>query len=234
MASGSYGGDGTNGIGTGPVGFNAWDKWQLGWLTPGRRPAQRTARASSSSGRRRRTTSRRAAVFAKLPPSRRRSRSASRPSAHARVVLGHGRRLQGGSRPDGRRPGRHDHPHVQDVVRGGARLRLRVPPGLHRRRTDVGQPRGVHRDFGRERRRRLRLLVDSGGADVDRRRRRASRRTPARRSRSGSSTWAIPASPAAASRSTTSRSRTALRRSSRTTSRAQTTTAGRRTTSARS
>src|SRR4051794_41982390 len=34
MASGSYGGDGTNGIGNRPVGFNAWDKWQLGWLTP--------------------------------------------------------------------------------------------------------------------------------------------------------------------------------------------------------
>jgi immune inhibitor A len=34
MAAGSYGGDGTNGIGNKPVDFNAWDKWQLGWLDP--------------------------------------------------------------------------------------------------------------------------------------------------------------------------------------------------------
>src|SRR5215210_5873149 len=34
MASGSYGGDGTNGIGNRPVDFDAWDKWQLGCLNP--------------------------------------------------------------------------------------------------------------------------------------------------------------------------------------------------------
>ena len=32
MASGSYGGDGTNGIGNWPIHFDAWDKFQLGWL----------------------------------------------------------------------------------------------------------------------------------------------------------------------------------------------------------
>ena len=32
MASGSYGGDNTNGIGNKPVDFDAWDKFQLGWL----------------------------------------------------------------------------------------------------------------------------------------------------------------------------------------------------------
>jgi immune inhibitor A len=32
MASGSYGGDGSNGIGNWPIHFNAWDKFQLGWL----------------------------------------------------------------------------------------------------------------------------------------------------------------------------------------------------------
>jgi immune inhibitor A len=32
MASGSYGNDSTNGIGNKPVDFNAWDKFQLGWL----------------------------------------------------------------------------------------------------------------------------------------------------------------------------------------------------------
>jgi len=34
MSAGSYGSDGTNGIGNRPVDFNAWDKWQLGWLDP--------------------------------------------------------------------------------------------------------------------------------------------------------------------------------------------------------
>jgi immune inhibitor A len=32
MSSGSYGNDNTNGIGNRPVDFNAWDKFQLGWL----------------------------------------------------------------------------------------------------------------------------------------------------------------------------------------------------------
>jgi immune inhibitor A len=32
MSSGSYGGDGKNGIGNWPIGFSAWDKFQLGWL----------------------------------------------------------------------------------------------------------------------------------------------------------------------------------------------------------
>ncbi|HET7045554.1 MAG TPA: immune inhibitor A domain-containing protein [Gaiellaceae bacterium] len=32
MSSGSYGADGTNGIGNWPIGFSAWDKFQLGWL----------------------------------------------------------------------------------------------------------------------------------------------------------------------------------------------------------
>ncbi|MGZ4310212.1 MAG: M6 family metalloprotease domain-containing protein [Gaiellaceae bacterium] len=32
MSSGSYGNDNTNGIGNAPVDFNAWDKFQLGWL----------------------------------------------------------------------------------------------------------------------------------------------------------------------------------------------------------
>ena len=32
MSSGSYGGDNSNGIGNWPIHFNAWDKFQLGWL----------------------------------------------------------------------------------------------------------------------------------------------------------------------------------------------------------
>jgi immune inhibitor A len=32
MSSGSYGNDGTEDIGSKPIGFNAWDKFQLGWL----------------------------------------------------------------------------------------------------------------------------------------------------------------------------------------------------------
>ena len=32
MSSGSYGNDGTQDIGSRPIGFNAWDKLQLGWL----------------------------------------------------------------------------------------------------------------------------------------------------------------------------------------------------------
>jgi immune inhibitor A len=47
MSQGSYGNDGTNGLGNRPVDFNAWDKLQLGWLNfttvdPFAQPGRRT------------------------------------------------------------------------------------------------------------------------------------------------------------------------------------------------
>ncbi len=54
MSQGSYGNDGTNGIGNRPVDFDSWDKLQLGWLNfktvdPFANP--RTQERASASGR---------------------------------------------------------------------------------------------------------------------------------------------------------------------------------------
>ena len=78
MASGSYGGDGTNGIGNRPVDFNAWDKWQLGWLDPQVVDPLKDGKTELKLGPAEANTKQAQAAFVKLPPSRRRSRSACR------------------------------------------------------------------------------------------------------------------------------------------------------------
>jgi immune inhibitor A len=67
MASGSYGGDNTNGIGNRPVDFNAWDKWQLGWLTPQVVDPLKDGKSEIKLGPAEYSTKQAQAVFAKLP-----------------------------------------------------------------------------------------------------------------------------------------------------------------------
>lgn len=67
MASGSYGGDGTNGIGNKPVDFNAWDKWQLGWLDPLQVDPLKNGKSEIKLGPAEASTKKAQAVFAKLP-----------------------------------------------------------------------------------------------------------------------------------------------------------------------
>ncbi len=68
MASGSYGNDGTNGIGNRPVSFDAWDKWQLGWLTPQVVDPLANGKSELKLGPQEANNKQAAAVFAKLPP----------------------------------------------------------------------------------------------------------------------------------------------------------------------
>jgi immune inhibitor A len=67
MASGSYGGDNTNGIGNRPVDFDAWDKWQLGWLTPQVVDPLANGKTEVKLGPAEANTKQAQAVFAKLP-----------------------------------------------------------------------------------------------------------------------------------------------------------------------
>jgi immune inhibitor A len=67
MSSGSYGGDGTNGIGNRPVDFDAWDKWQLGWLTPQQVDPLNDGKTQIKLGPMEAYTKQAQAVFAKLP-----------------------------------------------------------------------------------------------------------------------------------------------------------------------
>jgi immune inhibitor A len=67
MASGSYGGDGTNGIGNKPVDFNAWDKWQLGWLDPLKVDPLANGKSEVKLGPEEAATKKPQAVFVNLP-----------------------------------------------------------------------------------------------------------------------------------------------------------------------
>jgi immune inhibitor A len=67
MSSGSYGGDNTNGIGNRPVDFDAWDKWQLGWLTPQVVDPLNDGKSQIKLGPVEASTKQAQAVFAKLP-----------------------------------------------------------------------------------------------------------------------------------------------------------------------
>jgi immune inhibitor A len=67
MASGSYGGDGTNGIGNRPIDFNAWDKWQLGWLNPQVVDPLKDGKTEVKLGPAEASTKQAQAAFVKLP-----------------------------------------------------------------------------------------------------------------------------------------------------------------------
>ena len=179
---GSYGGDNTNGIGNRPVDFDAWDKWQLGWLDPaGRRSAEgRQVRDQARAGRGEHEAGpgrlREAAGDHQDDQGRRAD------ERHPRVVLGHGRRLQGGAEPHRRRPRAgttslsyktwyeaeldYDYVFVQASTDGG----------LTWTRCDV------HRHVRRVGRRRVRQRSTAGGADVDLRLGRPLAVSPASRS----------------------------------------------------
>ena len=160
MASGSYGGDGTNGIGNRPVDFNAWDKWQLGWLDPQVVDPLKDGKTEMKLGPAEANTKQAQAAFVKLPSVTKTIKVGVPPSATHAWYSGMGDDYKAVLSRTVAVPAGHDHVRVQDVVRGRARLRLRVRAGVDRRRPDVGHAAHVHRHVGRIRRPRVRQRRD--------------------------------------------------------------------------